>query len=55
MDEERTEKIDNSDLLSQNYEGMDETGREKLKEVSEKILEIHQKNEKPCVITHGKI
>ena len=29
-----------SDQLSQNYKEMDETGKEKLKEVSEKILDI---------------
>jgi len=28
------------DELKQNYEEMDETGKEKLKEVSEKILDI---------------
>jgi len=28
------------DELAQNYEEMDETGKEKLKEVSEKILDI---------------
>ena len=28
------------DQLSQNYQEMDETGKEKLKEFSEKILEI---------------
>ena len=28
------------DLLSQNYQEMDETGKEKLKEYSEKVFEI---------------
>ena len=29
-----------NDELTQNYEEMDETGKEKLKEISEKILDI---------------
>jgi len=31
---------ENDDQLSQNYQKMNETGKEKLKEVSEKILDI---------------
>jgi hypothetical protein len=38
-DEIIEEKRDN-DQLSQNYQKMNETGKEKLKEVSEKILDI---------------
>jgi len=37
MDTENKEEIDE---LVRNYEEMDETGKEKLKEVSEKILAI---------------
>ena len=35
-----TEDKKEIDELARNYEEMDETGREKLKEVSEKILDI---------------
>jgi len=35
-----TEDITYIDQLSQNYQEMDETGKEKLKEISEKILDI---------------
>jgi len=31
----------NADILSQNYHEMNETGREKLKQVSEQILSIY--------------
>jgi len=37
MDTEDKKEIDE---LTRNYEEMDETGKEKLKEVSEKILDI---------------
>jgi hypothetical protein len=37
MDTEEKKEIDE---LVRNYEEMDETGKEKLKEVSEKILDI---------------
>jgi len=36
MDKEKSK----SDKLSQNYHEMDETGKEKLKEYSEKVFEI---------------
>jgi hypothetical protein len=36
-----TDKKDDSDLLGQNYKGMIEMGKEKLLEVSEKLLDIH--------------
>ena len=55
-------KKDRKELLSQNYLEMDEEGKEKLKEVSVKILEIHKTvNEKdkevkkPWVTTHDKL
>jgi hypothetical protein len=35
-----TRKKENVDQLSQNYREMDETGREKLKDVAEHILNI---------------
>jgi len=46
----------NVDQLSQNYKEMNETGREKLKEVSEKMLDIWNvvNEERLCVTTHGK-
>ena len=34
------DKKENNDQLSQNYQKMNETGKKKLKEVSEKILDI---------------
>ena len=40
--EEKTTNIKNDiELLRENYLEMDETGKEKLKEVSEKLLEIY--------------
>ena len=35
-------KNDNFDQIRKNYEKMNEEGREKLKEVSKKLLEIHK-------------
>jgi len=35
-------KTDNFDVICKNYEEMNEEGREKLKEVSKKLLEIHK-------------
>jgi len=40
MVDESIEEGGNDDQLSQNYREMNETGREKLKEVSEKIWDI---------------
>ena len=39
MDKNCTEK-DKNDQLSQNYQNMNETGKEKLKEISKKIVSI---------------
>jgi len=39
-DKNDTENQNNADILSQNYHQMDETGKEKLKEVSDHILEM---------------
>jgi hypothetical protein len=48
-------KIKENDQLRKNYQEMDETGKEKLREVSEKILDIwnmvNEKNEKKTEIT----
>ena len=37
---ENIEKENNDDLLSQNYNEMTEIGKEKLKEISENVLNI---------------
>ena len=41
MEKKNTEPKENPDLLTQNYKDMDETGREKLKEVSDQFLKVH--------------
>ena len=40
MDKKSTEKGGKINQLSQNYQNMDETGKEKLKEISKRILSI---------------
>ena len=42
MENKNTEPKENLDLLTQNYKDMDETGREKLKEVSDEFLKIQK-------------
>ena len=43
MDKEKdSEKHNKADILSQNYDAMNETGKEKLKEISDLILKIHK-------------
>jgi hypothetical protein len=51
-----TEKDSNYEKLCQNYRDMNEAGKDKLKEISDKILEIWDiKNDKPVSNTHDKV
>ena len=43
MGKQKTEeKLEKIDILTQNYQAMDETGKEKLKEVTDQFLKIQK-------------